>query len=194
MALNANALISLEYAKKMIAFEDSQSETFTEYINVATSLVESYTGRVLIAADYTEYYDGMGTDRILLNQYPINTVTSVHIDPDRVYGDDTEVESTDYVLYSPTGKIVFPDLEIDENPQSVKVVYNAGYSLADMPSDIKLAMIETVKYIAGRVGAGNSRIGVKSVNTPDGLNTSYELTLPVFARSILDSYTKKGVA
>jgi hypothetical protein len=191
MALKESALITMTYAQTMLDFEPStQTAKYEEYINIATSMVESYTGRKLKVDDYTEDYDGNCTDTILLNQYPVNSVTSVHVDPDRTFGTDTEV--TDFVSYE-NGKLVFPDQLIESNPQSVRVVYNAGYAEADMPDDIKLAMIEIVSFVSKRIEAGASRIGVKAINSPDGLNTGYELSLPLNIRNILDKYADARV-
>lgn len=72
----------------------------------ADAIIKGYLGREIEQATYTEYYSGSGDRVIVLNQTPVQSITSVNEDRDGFYGDGTDafsassllVEGTDYVL------------------------------------------------------------------------------------------------
>lgn len=186
MALNSNALVTTEYIRTFLDFASDKTPKYEEYINMASQLIESFTKRKLFQSDYQKDFDGNGLGFIILDQYPVNEVSAVFYDPSREFGSDTEL--TDF-LYEEFGSLVFPGMVIEKAPQCVRVVYNAGYEI--IPDDIRLATLETIAFISSRIGS--SRIGMKTMNAPDGLNTSYELSLPLNARNLLEPYVRREV-
>ena len=58
---------------------------------------------------YTLYIDSYWIDNISVLQLPLKpivTITSVHADPDRVYGSDTEVNSDEYEIDKQQGLLI----------------------------------------------------------------------------------------
>lgn len=51
--------------------------TITQALNVATAYIENYCDRLFERANYTEYHDGYGENRIYVKQYPIISVSNV---------------------------------------------------------------------------------------------------------------------
>lgn len=119
----------------------------------AEAAVSNWCKRTLesTGSDVTEYYDGTGTDTILLNMYPIVTVTSVSYMSGVTSGaaDYTAYGTGEYYTEAATGKLIFFTSldwafpESNSTPSSwpvgtanIKVVYKAGYTSATVPADL----------------------------------------------------------
>ena len=75
-----------------------------------------------------------------------------------------------------------------ETDASIKVEYQAGYTEANMPEDIKLACVnEVVRNYKNRFMSGD--FGVTAISTPNGTNINLS-ALPLLedSKMILDSY------
>lgn len=102
-------------------------------------------GRTFAAADYTEYYDGDGSDILMVNQYPINSITSIHDDVDRNFNSDTLIDSSYYhsVHDDAKGGIIRGDgVVFSKGKRNIKVVYNGGFST--LPGDLVKACEQMV--------------------------------------------------
>lgn len=102
MALTTRANI-----KSLIGVSDTSLDALIDLlIPQADAIIKGYLQRDIEQATYTEYYDGSGDKVLLLNQTPVQSITSVHLDSDGYYGDGTDafpassalVEGTDFVL------------------------------------------------------------------------------------------------
>ena len=169
------------------------------------AFIKRYTGRVFEAADYVEQYDAdIGNGGILLLlQYPVISVTTLWDDPNRVFGDDTIVGTSDYVVYSVEGSIRLDDTQatLYQNAQavgvgfqvglqSVKVSYRAGYEDGAIPADLTQACIELVAYkLTSRKGAA---VGVKTRRLADASFTYVQgVAMSEETKETLDSYSVK---
>lgn len=124
----------------------------------ATSVIDGFIKRHLFATDYTEYYCGKGTNKLILKQRPINTITSIHVRSDIFFGQGDAVASgdlltvgEDYAWEANTGIIyrigdVWKDssrpgdtlvLATEPGLGNIKVVYNAGYSESTLPKRVR---------------------------------------------------------
>lgn len=127
-----------------IATLNIDDDTFLQ--NLITRIsddIESQCNRAFHAATYTQYYKGSGTNRLLLRQYPVNSVTSVFDDPDRVWGSDTQFDADDISISDEIlGMIILEDNIFSEfeDVENIKVIYNAGYST--IPTDLESACIK----------------------------------------------------
>lgn len=115
----------------------THDELLQRLINSASSFMDKFCDRQLLAIDYDDSvdadqkftrYDGDGTAILLLKQYPINTVTTVTSSGETI----ATASATDY--YGSTGYLIYPDRGIlyyengwDLGKQNVRVTYNAGY-------------------------------------------------------------------
>lgn len=150
-----NELTTLANVREFLEFPDDQTDDDTLLEKLITRMsadIESDCDRIFGDATYTEYHDGDGTDTLLLKQYPINSITSVHDDVDRDYDTDTLIDSDDYVYDSETGILTLDGFGFSIGRQNVKVVYNAGYTT--IPTDLEQACINKVviKYLQGKAG------------------------------------------
>lgn len=183
--LSSSALITWEKAQAILDLEASE-QTMTEYfINFASSEAERLTGRTLKANDYTAYLPGTGKATIITPQYPINSVTTLKIDSGRDFGSNTEyTENTDFDVDTESGIIYLFDATFPDIRRSVYLEYNAGFST--VPEDLQFAVIDVVAWNYKRYpGKG---IGIRKVQSPDGMQTEMEITIPLSAQRIFDRY------
>jgi uncharacterized phiE125 gp8 family phage protein len=131
--------------------------------------VDKVTNRVLAGAEHVDYYDGDDSDALILEKYPVKSVTSIYIDPDRAYGADTLIASSSYSVYTKEGTIRFDvGISLLYGFKAVKVTYKAGYdadgtTYTQIPADLKLAI---VKYVTAEVMLDQMKINV--IRSADG--------------------------
>src|SRR4051794_26689043 len=79
----AKDLITLARAKQAIqSITDSSQDTLLQALITALSdAIEKYCNRYLVARNYDELYNGDGDRRLLLRQYPVQSVQSVRYRP-----------------------------------------------------------------------------------------------------------------
>lgn len=169
------ALTTLSSVKSYLGITGSDEDTLLNtFITQATAVINKYCLRTLEAAAYTEYYEGNGRPELVLRQYPINSLTSIHVDDDGYYAQgsgafgsgDLLTEGVDYTYRSGSGIVyrigsVWPartfksgsDLVGQRIPGygNIKVIYNGGYST--VPDDLALAANMLISTL--RRGAGN---------------------------------------
>ncbi len=76
----------------------------TLLMNSADNWVANWTGRDFGGGTYTEYHPG-GSEFVHLKNYPVQSVTSVNVDPGYGFGASTVVPSTSYVVHTERGVI-----------------------------------------------------------------------------------------
>lgn len=108
--------------------------TITQAIEGLSVLFESLTDRVFSSTAYTEYHDGDGTAEIIVENYPMISVTSLHIDGAREFGATTLVAAADYSVYLSDGLINLHGYVTVRGSKTIKLIYVAGY--ATIPADI----------------------------------------------------------
>ncbi len=183
--LSTTALTTWARTKLLLGLQDSD-QTVVEYIlNAATEEAERVSGRSLKARSVTKDLDGSGREMLSLPAYPVSSVTHVYVDPLRVFGSDTEIdEDDDFVVYGDEGMLCYLSSTWPEGRKNVRVQWNGGFS--PVPDRLQNAAIEVVSWNLKRFrGAG---IGVRSTSSPDGVNTAMEITIPLSALRVFESY------
>lgn len=140
----------------------------------ATDLIHSYCGRIFTEASYDESYDGDGTEGLLVNQYPVSTVTLLEVS-------GALKDASSYALYGQLGLLKLKSEKFPRGKNNVRLQYTAGYTV--IPKDLEQAAIELVaiKYY----DRGRNRLGV---DAKDGV--SYVSHLPEEIRVVLDLYKR----
>jgi len=119
----------------------------SDLISRVSKQIKVYCERDILSTTYTEYYNGRGTNSLMLNQYPVTAITSINDDLDRNFTSETLIDSDDIIFNSGTDKakagIVYLDgLNFSCGRNNIKVVYVAGY--ATIPADLEQACIRMV--------------------------------------------------
>ena len=99
----------------------------------------------LLAATYTFYLNGptFGNSTVLqLPIRPVNSITSIHSDPNRQYTSDTQLSSDDFELDSLLGQAILDPVNaadgFDRAFRAIEVVANCGFS--SLPADLEHAV------------------------------------------------------
>jgi hypothetical protein len=142
------ALASLADVKAQLDIQPSnlsQDTRLTLYINAATQAIETYCGREFtLNATRTEYHDGDGSNAVLTNQWPINSISELWIDSGRLFTDITlKLAATDYG-YQGTNRITLFNQISPKASGVIKIIYSSGYATA--PYDLNLACIWLVEW------------------------------------------------
>lgn len=196
MSLDATiALCSVAEARAALKIDSantSETSILEDLINRASSFANKFTGRQLLQASFAEYYDGDGSGELMLNNYPIQSVTTVHDDPNRDFGASSLlVVDDDYVLDTAGGII----LAMAGHPaflsgrRSIKVVYSAGYASGSIPYDLKEAVLMIVQHQYKRVYQ-DQRIGLASETIGDHTMQYSEDAIPKKAKEVLTRYRR----
>ena len=173
MTLKADALISLADVKTYltragVAFGSDNDTILEMLINSVSTWVRSFVGRNLIQTTHTEYYNGGGGTDLILKNRPIISVTTVHVDALRAWGTSSLIASGDIMINKPSGILTCWNNTgwWERGEANIKVVYSAGYAIADIPSDIQLAICRTVDK-HWRDGYSQRRLDVSSESIGD---------------------------
>lgn len=128
-------------------FNDSSLDDtiVTTLIATATSQIEAYCDRKFEAHDYVEIFHGgrNGTSKIFLTNYPVDTTKDVKVyeDRNRIFPESSLIPASDYYVEEDTGTILL-DATVGPGNGNIKVSYSAGYAEADIPLDLKQAVME----------------------------------------------------
>ena len=196
-------LITLQQYKE---FAGLTGVTMDARINVivdsVSKLVKNYCGTSFID-DYssakTEYFDIKDnvTTRVMLDEGPVNTVTSVQERDSQADSYVTLItENSDnsgkyeYIVDTMTDSIVRTDENVDKafpkGRKAVKVVYTAGYS--SCPEDLKLALFDLVKYYLK--DERKERMTIAGATVQNSVSTSIKNNagFPDHIKRVLDMY------
>lgn len=187
MAVNTYSLITLDNVKLFIGLSNSTSDVddlIEDLIDRISTSFETYCDRKFLSREYTEYYDGVGEDKLFVDQYPIITISGIWDDRDWGWASDTIVDSDYYRISNNGWFVVFNNTVLLDYQQNVKIAYTAGYST--IPDDLKQACIEEV----ARTYKNKNQIDISSKTLIDG-SVSYVVTdfLPK-TLTILNKYKK----
>jgi hypothetical protein len=180
------------------AWDYSQDKSIERMINAASSAISRYTGRKFVADTYDEFHKGSGRQKLVLNQYPVNAITSVKVDSAAL------TAGTDYVTSDSTyldkgivfkndgwtwcgylvGLVGEPTAPID----NIEVIYSAGYTLANLPSDLIDVCLSMVASSYNE--AQNGSTGLKQLTQGKLTYVWKDAELMTQYAGALDSYKK----
>jgi len=191
---------------KYFAWDYSKDKFLERHINSVSGMVSKYCNRNFIAETYTEYYKGHGRQKLILNQYPINYITSVKVDSaaltagtDYVTSDCTYLDQG--IIFKNNGWIWYGYLtglvgELTAPVDNIEVVYSAGYTLTPetsrtLPYDLEDAVISMVADLYGEQQEGT--VGLKRL-TQGKLTYEWDSN-PLIQQyvSVLDAYKKRVI-
>ena len=132
-------LTSLQNFNSMIKNTTTDNDyIINRLITAATHEIENYTKRKLRGRTYganglsADYYNGEGTPRLYVNEYPIISVTSLYDNTAQTFDSTSLKASTDYIIYSDEGIIeLYPaaikGANFTKSVGNIKLIYTAGY-------------------------------------------------------------------
>ncbi len=156
-------LANVKAYMKILSTDSSKDTLLSLLITRSARAIEKYCGRIFFKTDYTEYYDGDGRTKLLLNQWPINSVAELNMDNSRMFGTATIIPADQFVIWDTLGYIeLLKPLDylsgietaygrfFVHGQQNLKVSYNAGYTA--IPDDIEMASMIHVSFLYNKAG------------------------------------------
>lgn len=134
-------MIILAELKSYLWITDSSQDAILQiFVDSANKYITNYIWRNITAQDYTEYVDWDWQRIILLDNYPVNSITSFKVNEWTIETPDwVDVDPNEYKLVPEEWKI-FLTFYKRRGFQNYEIVYNAGYST--IPWDLKLAWLK----------------------------------------------------
>tara|TARA_R110002020_G_scaffold360570_1_gene573337 strand:+ start:117 stop:728 length:612 start_codon:yes stop_codon:yes gene_type:complete len=196
-------LVTIQQYKDFAGLQGVQSDArINTLIPQVTQIVKTYCGSSIL--DYyssakTEYFDirdGL-TDRVMLDESPINSVTSVserdsqsdsyttliteNSDSSGKYEYIIDTMTDSIIRTTSTGTKYFP-----RGHKAVKVIYTAGYSAT--PDDLKLAVYDLIKYYLKDERKARMQIAGAMVENQSTSGIAGNIGFPDHIKRILDFY------
>jgi len=185
--MGTNLVTKAEY-KTYMGISSTNSDTEIDFlIPKVSELVKSYCRRTFV--DFydeakIEVFDG-GFKNILLKETPLVSVNSVAYSADYGKTYTSLVKFTDWVQQGDSVISLSPG-GFASAINGYRVSYFAGYDLAELPGDLKLAVLDLVEYYSRNNGAVHSS---RDLN-PNTTQISYVASsnLPATIKRVLDQY------
>ena len=195
VAINGEDLISLADFKTLAEITSSQHDAkLTELIDSVSQLVKTYCGQSFL--DYyssakTEFHTkNFDTHIVELSEGPVVSVTSVAEREKPTDSYDTLTENEDWVLDSTTDSIYRMTGKNYKNwktgPNSVKVIYKAGYS--ELPQDLRLAVVDLIMYYHKNEQKQRQTIAGATIQNQSTSSTRNSVAFPDHIKRVLDLY------
>lgn len=133
MALNTQALTTLARQKDFLGISVATNDTLlTILINAVTDFVENYCDKRFRQTAYSnQLYDGNGTNKLLLRQYPVTAGETFTLEErdsaDNVTSFST-VDSDEFFVKESQGIVEFARLLFKKLAQHYRITYTAGYN------------------------------------------------------------------
>lgn len=171
MAVNANiALISLDDAEDLLKISNSnatETEILEALIDQVSAMINRYCGRQFISRSWTEYYNGRGQAELILRNFPIVSITSLYNSTNlREWTSTYLVDVSANVLVKKDQGIIRlwnNEHSFLSGEENIKIVYTAGYAVADVPQDLKFAARKWVAKLYKDYNAGIHNIQSQTI-------------------------------
>ncbi len=131
----------------------ADDDLFEMLIRAASDFIRSYLGRDITLENYIERLNGMGTNRMVMKNYPITAITSLTIDGTNI---PAAADSRHAGYLFDADMIYLVGFRFNRGFQNVVVNYTAGY--ISVPAAVEQACIDlaALKY------KEKERIGIQS--------------------------------
>ena len=192
------AIITLSDLKSFLGISDNSKDANLQiFVDSANEFVPRYCRRVFDSTAYVkELYDGPGTNKLILNQYPIISIEGIweYGDPVSERGVYTSILDIDgYYIKDPRSGIIYHGLCWQLGRGSIEVSYTAGY--ATIPADLKHATLLVAAYFdntAAKQGIRSESLGSYGYSLAGDIGS--DLVIPdATVRNVLERYKRKTV-
>lgn len=144
MPVSQFSLATLGQVNQLLGFASGGSTARDNFlisqIDRTSREIESFCRKRFVARDYEERYDGSGTDKLFVRNYPILSVATLNDDTDRDFTSAFTIKGKDRLEYPDTGgdgrqgiiRLWNDEGRFASGKQNVLVKYHAGYALVDV--------------------------------------------------------------
>lgn len=167
-----------------IVGDTADADLIRTFANGISQHLQTMIGRTLINRSYTnEYYDGTGTDELVLRNRPVTAFSSLYVGLNAVTPLEQGIDK-DFMVDLSSGIVTLLWGEFERGRYNVKANYSAGYLVADVPYDLKMAVKEAIAFLYAERG----RIGISAISTPEQVTTYLTQAYPKRFDDIVSAY------
>lgn len=160
---------------------DAEKVILSQLITAYSTWIQSWLSRNIPEQDYSDSFDGTGSNRLLMPQWPITDVASVAVNGVSIPKASSVTESG--YRWSDTA-IILNGYKFARGDANVEITYTAGYS--PIPADLARTCVDMVAIHYRE----KDRVGVASKSLA-GETISYSLVdMPQQVKTILNQYRK----
>lgn len=182
-------LITLALAKDELdipSAETAENTRVQSLVDAATAYIEAQCNRVFASATYTHQFDGNDTRYLLLDQFPVTSITSINIDDTWTFAGGTALPASgDYAVHRGVLAARRCALFQYTSALAIKVVYVAGYST--IPEDIQQATRDLVRWLYFSRNDRRSGLAAKSKL---GENVAFTEGLPPSVAAMIECHKR----
>lgn len=184
-------LITVEEAKVFLEESDSSHDAqITAILAGLDTYIKKYMNKSIEQTTYIELYDGSGEKELLLDNYPIISITALSDDIDKDNKKyNSVIASGEILIHKTSGIIELYNQSFTESQKNIYIKYIAGYTTATIPNDLKMILYEMISK--KWKDYQDKRYGMVSKSVLDE-NVSFSLVdVTDQQRQILNLYRKK---
>lgn len=177
-------LATLQEVKNYLDITDSDSDTvLTQLLAAADAYIKTYTNRNLESDTFTEYKNGKGELELLLNEYPVTTLTSFQYNSGTLSTPVWSDFDEDSYKLDPEPWKIWQVSPLVKWLQNIKLIYTAWFITA--PKDLSQAAVQLTAFYFN----WKESDGIKSENV-DWVSLSYadKKTVPTTILTTLNLY------
>ena len=182
------SLSTLKYFLGIQQSNTSLDDFLTTLLNSAEKILKSLLGRDnLIATDLSQIYHGNGKKRLLLKDYPVNSISSVSIDNEEI-SQASGNSAGWYLIAAELGILGLKGYTFTEGVNNVVIQYNAGWQTGNFPADLEILTYR----IATGLYHQRDVIGVQSLSL-EGLGKKISAILTDDDLKVLNLYKRRSL-
>lgn len=190
------ALVTVDEVKNFLGIDyelSTADQSRIEYlINAVSHQIEKYCDRKFItpSSDITEIFDGDGTADYYVKNIPIvGTIASSDISYRSGEGETWSETTATFNYDSSSGRVYFTDGNVfSTGKDNWRIVYSYGYSVSNVPVDLKIAAIELIAFRKKKFD--DNVHGVSAVTYPDNTITYSFDKMPDSVLAMLNRYKR----
>jgi hypothetical protein len=195
--INQYALTTLANVREALGFETTESgddNLLINLINRVTVRIESYCGRKFKIREYTEYQDGESDPEVFLDNPPIDSISQLWDDTDRLFTDSANdlIVSGDYIIYSDEGYVRLFNNEtvFSKGYKNIKIVYSGGYTT--IPEELEQTCMD---WVLTQYRKYKDKLHGWSSKSYSGVSVLIDLSaIPSDIKAVLDNYKLRKIA
>ncbi len=191
-------LISTTEAKLHRGLAGVDGTLLGNLVSAASAFIEKYCNRSFSETEATEYYDGSGTEVLLLRNYPISEVSDVKIRENNSFVD----YNPDYLTID--GRIGLVSIDNPEFGISIfpsgrmNIQFTYTYGTSSVPEPVKEACSIMVYYLYANSSAGarhNPALSREEVGSTEWESRNMEqVQMPKAVARLLGPYRSYGIS
>lgn len=138
------SLTTISVIKTQLGISGTDEDAkLTQMLAQADALIKRYCDLQFESATFTEFYSGNGSQTLVLNQRPVQSITTLHEDADGYFGDGTGAFSADDLLTAGEDYVLNRDTNSATEESRSGIVFRIG-TVWHRPSARLAGLLSTV--------------------------------------------------